>query len=101
MVERMEAFGDDRARKPSSRAVLRGDLDVYTLPQFRAALEALDGDTVTLEMTAVHNISAAFMTELVRLRRRLPHSRIDVVGLSATNRRLLALVNLDALCTFR
>lgn len=81
------------------RAVLWGDLDIYELARFRAVLEGLRGDTITLDMHRVRSVSAAFVTEIVRLRRRCPLSRIVLVGLSDVNARVLRLVGLDAVCT--
>lgn len=86
-------------RSDSAWAVLWGDLDIYELPRFRAVLDALEGDAITIDMSRVRCVSAAFVTEIVRLRRRCPHSRIALVGLADFNRHVLRTVGVDALCT--
>ncbi len=83
----------------SGWAVLWGDLDIYELPRFRAVLDALEGEAITIDMCRVRCISAAFVSEIVRLRRRCPRSRIALVGLAGFNRHVLRLVGLDAICT--
>jgi anti-anti-sigma regulatory factor len=93
-------LGDDRvSARPCAHAELRGDLDVYTQPRFRAVLEALEGEVVTIDMRRVRSISAAFMSEIVRLRQRLPHSRIVLAHLSDFQRRILRLAGIDAIAT--
>jgi anti-anti-sigma regulatory factor len=96
----MTVSEDTRGLRPAcARAVLWGDLDIYELPRFRAVLEALAGDAIAIDMSRVRCVSAAFVTEIVRLRRRCPHSRIALVGLADFNRHVLLTVGLDAICS--
>jgi anti-anti-sigma regulatory factor len=81
----------------SQSVALHGVLDLYGLRDARTALRALDAGTVTIDLSQVRLISAAFIGELARLRRRLPSSEIRIVGANADVRRVLDLVRYSSL----
>ncbi len=76
---------------------LSGELDIYAERHVELALESLAGDDVVIDLRDVRYVSAAFFGALVRLRKRLPASRIAVVGASADVRRVFRVVGAESI----
>jgi anti-anti-sigma regulatory factor len=76
---------------------LSGDMDIYALPELERDFGALAGERVVIDMRDVRIISAAFIGALVRLRWRLPESRIVVSGANANVRRTFSAVGAEVL----
>ncbi len=86
-------------RDRCARVSLSGDLDIYALPDFERALAALAGERLVIDLSEVRLVSAAFFGALVRLRRRLPESSIEVVGAHDQVRRIFRLVAAESFIT--
>ena len=85
----------DRLRVHQVRIVaLTGELDVYATG-WRTVLRDVDGETILIDLSGATYLSAAFVGELARLRKRLPHARIKTVGTTADHRRIFDLLHVD------
>ena len=67
---------------------LTGALDSYN-PGWRVLLRDVVGETIFIDLSGVTMLSAAFVGELARLRKRLPTARIKTVGLTSHHQRVL------------
>ncbi len=83
--------------EPDSAVSLSGDLDMYELEGFEREFDTLSGDHIVIDMRAVRMISAAFIGALIRLRKRLPTSRIDVIGANRNVERTFHVVGANKL----
>lgn len=83
------------------RISLRGVLDIYAMRETQQSLRLLDGDVIIIDLASVRLISAAFMGELVRLRKRLPSSTIRIVNANPFVRQLLEIVGFAAFLSTR
>ena len=79
--------------------ILSGELDIYALADVERAFASLGGTHVRIDLRDAHLVSAAFFGALVRLRRRLPHSRIEVTGANPNVRRTFSAVGAGTLVT--
>ena len=76
---------------------LSGDTDIYALPELESSFRALAGPRIVIDLRDVRVISAAFIGALVRLRWRLPDSRIIVTNANQHVRRTFSAVGADVL----
>ena len=102
------AFARFMQRTESSRGIcgtvaltgsvsLTGELDIYALAGIEHAFAALSGDRIVIDLSGARLVSAAFFSALVRLRRRLPLSCIEITGASDNVRRTFSVVGAQAL----
>jgi anti-anti-sigma regulatory factor len=97
-MQRVEMHDRTRDRAAVSGSVtLSGDMDILSLAELEHSFAALAGARVVIDVHDVRMISAAFIGALVRLRWRLPESRIDVVGANQSVRRTFRAVGADIL----
>lgn len=88
---------DSRFKMPAPRViVLTGQIDIYTAGKACRALDAIDGPAV-VDLAGVSWLSAAGLTELARLAKRVGCRTVTLVGASPGVRRLLALAEFDRL----
>ena len=75
-----------------------GELDIWKESDVEAKLKALDGrfDAV-IDLSAVRYLDSAFLSALVRLRRRLPSCKITVVAVTPSVRRIFELTEMHRL----
>ena len=73
---------------------LAGALESHTTG-WRDVLRDVEGEAVFIDLSGVTMISAAFVGELARLRKRLPAARIKTIGLSSHHRRVLDLLHVE------
>jgi anti-sigma B factor antagonist len=86
--------------------VARGDIDVYTSPDFRAALYGLvdsGDDPVVIDFSEVSFIDSSGLGVLVGAlkRARERDGEIELRGLSSTTRKVLEITGLTSLFTIR
>lgn len=72
-------------------------MDIYALPELESKFRALAGARIVIDIRDVRIISAAFIGALVRLRWRLPDSRIIITGANAHVRRTFSAVGAEVL----
>lgn len=77
---------------------LRGEIDIYTVEETRRALDAIDGPAV-VDLSDVGFLSAAGLTELARVAKRVGRRSISLVGTRPHVRRVLAIVRFGELFT--
>lgn len=83
---------------PGARTVyvpLSGTLDIYAMERAREVMRRVHADRVVIDLSAVRLVSAAFIGEVVRLKKRLPHARIELVGANANVQRILGLLRVN------
>ena len=69
-----------------------GELDIWKESDVEAKLQALDGRCAALiDLSAVRYLDSAFLSALVRLRRRLPDCPITIVAVTPSVRRIFEL----------
>ena len=76
---------------------LSGELDIYALPDVERAFASLAGSHVRIDLHGARCVSSAFFGALVRLRGRLPDSRIEIHGANPNVRRTFSVVGAQAL----
>jgi anti-anti-sigma factor len=75
-----------------------GELDIWKEEEIDSRLAALDGSgPVRLDLSAVRYLDSAFLSALVRLRRRLPETPIEIVVDGPSVRRIFTITQLDRL----
>lgn len=69
--------------------VFSGDLDIYRVPEVRKALErARDKERVIIDMSEVHTLSAAVLTEFVRCYKHRSRKQWEPARLVVTSRQV-------------
>jgi len=75
-----------------------GELDIWKEDEVEAKLELVDGTRpVVVDLSEVRYLDSAFLSALIRLRRRLPNIRITLVVQTPSVRRVFALTEMDRL----
>ena len=75
-----------------------GELDIWKESDVEAKLSAFDGRcAAVIDLSAVRYIDSAFLSALVRLRRRLPDCEITVVATTPSVRRIFELTEMHRL----
>ncbi len=75
-----------------------GELDIWKADDIEKALSVLDGAvSAVVDLSAVRYVDSAFLSALVRLRRRLPNSTITLVVETPSVRRVLELTQMHRL----
>jgi anti-anti-sigma factor len=75
---------------------LEGDLDSFTACEMRKALAPIDGEAV-IDLRCVRLLSAAALTELVRVAKRAGAGAVVLIVTSPAVRQVLALVEFERL----
>lgn len=75
---------------------LRGDIDVYSASTTCRVLDPIDGPTV-IDLSAVSLLSAAGLSELARVARRVGFGTVTLAGANPHVRRVLEIVRFEAL----
>lgn len=78
--------------------VLRGEIDVFTAATACRALDAIDGRAV-VDLSEVRLLSAAGLTELARLARRVGYRKVVLAGANRDLRRVLEIARFELLFT--
>jgi anti-anti-sigma factor len=77
-----------------------GELDIWKESEVEARLSVLDGGApIVIDLTDVRYLDSAFLSALVRLRRRLPSSAITLVVEAPSVRRIFELTEMHRLFT--
>jgi anti-anti-sigma factor len=75
-----------------------GELDIWKEDDVEATLSVLDGSApAVVDLSSVRYLDSAFLSALVRLRRRLPASKITLVIETPSVRRVLELTEMHRL----
>ncbi len=75
-----------------------GELDIWKEGEIEAKLNGLDGRCdVVVDLSTVRYIDSAFLSALVRLRRRLPDCHITLVAATPSVRRIFELTEMHRL----
>lgn len=75
-----------------------GELDIWKESEVEARLAVLDGSApITIDLSDVRYLDSAFLSALVRLRRRLPETAITLVVESPSVRRVFELTEMQKL----
>jgi anti-anti-sigma factor len=75
-----------------------GELDIWKESDVDAKLAAIDGRcAVVIDLSAVRYLDSAFLSALVRLRRRLPDCSITIVASTPSVRRIFELTEMHRL----
>lgn len=75
-----------------------GELDIWKEDDVEKTLSVFDGSVpAVVDLSAVRYLDSAFLSALVRLRRRLPDSRITLVIETPSVRRVLELTEMHRL----
>ncbi len=75
-----------------------GELDIWQEGDVEAKLAGFDGTRpVIVDLSEVRYLDSAFLSALVRLRRRLPDSRITLVVVTPSVRRIFELTEMHRL----
>ncbi len=75
-----------------------GELDIWKETDVEAKLAALDGTcAAVIDLSAVRYLDSAFLSALVRLRRRLPDCRITIVAATPSVNRIFELTEMHRL----
>src|ERR1700716_2869588 len=80
---------------------LRGDLDIYTMQSVEESLGSCRAERITIDLRDATLVSAAFFGALVRLKKRLPESRIVLTGVSPLAMRIFRTVRLEEIFEIR
>ena len=85
----------------SSRVVsFNGELDIWKESEVEARLSVLDADgPIIIDLADVRYLDSAFLSALVRLRRRLPQSTITLIVEHPSVRRIFELTEMHRLFT--
>ncbi len=77
-----------------------GELDIWKESEVEARLSVLDGSApIVIDLSDVRYLDSAFLSALVRLRRRLPNSAITLVVEAPSVRRIFELTEMHRLFT--
>jgi anti-anti-sigma factor len=77
-----------------------GELDIWKESEVEARLSVLDGSApIVIDLSDVRYLDSAFLSALVRLRRRLPNSTITLVVEAPSVRRIFELTEMHRLFT--
>jgi anti-anti-sigma factor len=77
-----------------------GELDIWKEKDVEARFSSVDGSApVVVDLSAVRYLDSAFLSALVRLRRRLPSCSITLVVTTPSVRRILELTAMHRLFT--
>jgi len=75
-----------------------GELDIWKESDVQAKLAVLDGRReAIIDLSAVRYLDSAFISALVRLRRRLPDCKIAIVAVTPSVRRIFELTEMHRL----
>jgi anti-anti-sigma factor len=75
-----------------------GELDIWKEGEIESRLSALDGSgPVEIDLADVRYLDSAFLTALVRLRRRLPECSITLIVEAPSVRRIFELTEMNRL----
>jgi anti-anti-sigma factor len=75
-----------------------GELDIWKESEVEARLAVLDGSApIVIDLSAVRYLDSAFLSALVRLRRRLPECSITLVAQAPSVRRVFELTEMHKL----
>ncbi|MDB5069274.1 MAG: hypothetical protein JWM87_385 [Candidatus Eremiobacteraeota bacterium] len=75
-----------------------GELDIWKEGEIDARLSVPDGGVpIVIDLSEVRYLDSAFLSALVRLRRRLPHCPITVVVVAPSVRRIFELTEMSRL----
>ncbi len=75
-----------------------GELDIWKETDVEAKLAAFDGTcAAVIDLSAVRYLDSAFLSALVRLRRRLPDCRITIVAATPSVKRIFELTEMHRL----
>ena len=75
-----------------------GELDIWKEAEVEARLSVVDGGApVVIDLSEVRYLDSAFLSALVRLRRRLPHATITLVVEAPSVRRIFELTEMHRL----
>ncbi|HEV2740608.1 MAG TPA: STAS domain-containing protein [Candidatus Elarobacter sp.] len=75
-----------------------GELDIWKESDVEAKLTAIDGrGDAVIDLSAVRYLDSAFLSALVRLRRRLPQCKITLVAATPSVRRIFELTEMHRL----
>jgi anti-anti-sigma factor len=75
-----------------------GELDIWKESDVEAKLKALNGrGDAVIDLSGVRYLDSAFLSALVRLRRRLPACKITVVAVTPSVRRIFELTEMHRL----
>jgi anti-anti-sigma factor len=75
-----------------------GELDIWKESDVEAKLRVLDGRcAAVIDLSAVRYLDSAFLSALVRLRRRLPDCSITIVAATPSVRRIFELTEMHRL----
>ncbi len=95
MVQGNRASSNHAPQGTATSVSLSGDLDIYALADIERAFATLDGARLVVDLREARSVSAAFFGALVRLRRRLPGSSIEVIGANVNVQRTFRAVGAD------
>jgi anti-anti-sigma factor len=77
-----------------------GELDIWKESEVEGRLSVLDGAApIVIDLADVRYLDSAFLSALVRLRRRLPNSEITLVVQAPSVRRIFELTEMHRLFT--
>ncbi|HEV3087223.1 MAG TPA: STAS domain-containing protein [Candidatus Elarobacter sp.] len=84
--------------QPPHAVSFSGDLDIWKEEEVDARLATIDGSApVLIDLSAVRYLDSAFLSALIRLRRRIPDSPITIVVEVPSVRRIFSITQLDQL----
>jgi anti-anti-sigma factor len=84
--------------QPAHVVSFNGELDIWKEKDVEARLSTVDGSApVVVDLSAVRYLDSAFLSALVRLRRRLPSASITLVVTTPSVRRILELTDMHRL----
>lgn len=84
--------------QPPRVVSFNGELDIWKESEVESRLSVLDGSApIVIDLSDVRYLDSAFLSALVRLRRRLPDAPIRLVVVTPSVRRIFALTEMDRL----
>ncbi len=82
---------------PAQRVVnLTGEIDIYTAATARRALDVIDGPAI-VDLSQVRLMTAAGLTELARVAKRVGERTVTLVGATQDVRRILEIARFELL----
>ena len=85
---------------PARTVSFKGALDIWQEGDVESRLAVLDGgDPIVIDLAGVRYLDSAFLSALVRLRRRLPDSEITLIVEAPSVRRVFELTEMHRLFT--
>jgi anti-anti-sigma factor len=86
--------------QPAHVVSFNGELDIWKEKDVEVRFSSVDGSApVVVDLSAVRYLDSAFLSALVRLRRRLPSCSITLVVTTPSVRRILELTDMHRLFT--